>query len=489
MTTLELHIAEEEWSGLRAHLFPGDHDEHGAVLLCGIARSGRSTRLLARDVSLAQDGVDYVPGIRGYRHLSGEFVTHQVRRAKDLGLAYLAVHNHGGTTSVDFSGPDMESHERHYPTLRDLARQPVGGLVMASQAVAGDLWMPDGTRATLDRTVIVGAGRTVLTSTPSRTRPEMEARYGRQALVFGEAGQGILRDAKVAIIGAGGVGMLLVQACSRLGVGHLVVVDPERVDPTNLPRLPEATRLDAMELLDRDGVPTALRRLARRMARHKVAVATRIARRASPSIRVESIVGDIADDDVARRVTDCDFIILAADSMLARSVVNQIAYQYLIPTLQVGSKVVLDVANGDVLDVFSVVRTLGTVAGCLSCNGLIDFSRLADESLGDPVQLANQRYVDDPDVHVPSVITLNAMGAGWAANDFMHFMVGLDRPGEGFRILRTSPRPASGPHVVIQEADQNPDCPVCSHSDHSSARRGDGTELATRTGRRTKRKG
>lgn len=34
-------------------------------------------------------------------------------------------------------------------------------------------------------------------------------------------------------------------------------------------------------------------------------------------------------------------------------------------------------------------------------------------------QLANQRYVDDPDVHAPSVMTLNNMATGWATNDFM----------------------------------------------------------------------
>src|SRR5207249_3413259 len=145
----------------------------------------------------------------------------------------------------------------------------------------------------------------------------------------------ILGGSRVAIVGAGGVGMLLVQTLARLGVGHLVVIDPERIDPTNLSRLPEATRLDGMEYVDRDGVPEAVRRLARRFAAPKVRVARRIAHRANRTITFEGIVGDVADDHVARRITDCDFIFLAADTMLARSVVNQIAYQYLIPTLQV----------------------------------------------------------------------------------------------------------------------------------------------------------
>ena len=60
------------------------------VLLCGLATSARSCRLLVREIAFAQDGISYVGGTRGYRHLTGEFVTHLIRRAKDENLAYLA---------------------------------------------------------------------------------------------------------------------------------------------------------------------------------------------------------------------------------------------------------------------------------------------------------------------------------------------------------------------------------------------------------------
>ena len=73
-------ITGEQWAALHGHLFPGDGDEHGLVLRCGIARSPRGTRLLVRDVVPATDGVDYVEGSRGYRKLTAEFV-----RAPSLG--------------------------------------------------------------------------------------------------------------------------------------------------------------------------------------------------------------------------------------------------------------------------------------------------------------------------------------------------------------------------------------------------------------------
>lgn len=99
---MELRIREQDWVDLCGTLFPGDSDEHGAVVLCGLTKTENGNRLLARHVVPAEDGVDYVPGGRGYRHLKGEFVTRQLRIAKDLGLVYLAVHNHGGHGQVAF---------------------------------------------------------------------------------------------------------------------------------------------------------------------------------------------------------------------------------------------------------------------------------------------------------------------------------------------------------------------------------------------------
>jgi hypothetical protein len=129
---------EKLYAELHAHLFSGDRDEHGAVVLAGLAETDRDVRLLVRELHLAQDGADYVPGKRGYRMLRSEFITGRVLKARDERLIYLAVHNHGGSDHVAFSGDDMRSHERGYPALLDITRGlPVGALVLAENAVAG----------------------------------------------------------------------------------------------------------------------------------------------------------------------------------------------------------------------------------------------------------------------------------------------------------------------------------------------------------------
>lgn len=481
---VQLRFRGPDWQRLQVHLFPGDEGEHGAVLLCGRATIDGTLRLLVREVVPAIEGVDYVPGTRGHRHLNGSFVTRQLRRAKDAGLVYLAVHNHGGQGRVAFSRPDLDSHERAYPTLLSVSGAPVGGLVLAEGALAGDLWLPNGKRTPVHETVIVGQGLDWLddgqTSSSGRAKDLAAPRYARQALVFGDAGQERLSRLRVAVVGAGGVGMLIIQALARLGVGQFVVIDPDHVSTSNLSRLPEARAQDATGRLGNRWLGKLARRLGRNRPTAKVDLAMRIIRGANPQAQVSTIRGDVADDTVARLLLDCDFIFLAADTMLARDIVNQVSYQYLIPTLQVGSKVVVDPRGGDVKDIYGVVRSLGVEPGCLRCNELVNLTKLAEEAVASAEQRRNQRYVDEPGIEAPSVITLNSMSVGWAVNDFMHFATGLGRPADGFRVLRSRPVGSRHPQLVVQEPHADPDCHVCGLRPYSVLAKGDESDLPTR---------
>ena len=256
---------------LHAHLFPGDHDEHGAVITAGIAHGadGRIV-LLARELFLARDGVDYVPGKRGHRMLRAEFIQKRIRHCREERLAYLAIHNHGGGDSVQFSDVDLRSHERGYPALLDiLDGLPVGALVFASQALAGDIWLPDGSRVPITSAEIIGRRRIVLTPAPVFTLCRKDETYDRQARLFGDAGQDILKRSRVGIIGLGGVGSLLAEYLALLGVGHFVLIDPERIVRSNLPRVVGARRWDARTWFTSSPWPLWVQRLAERTATFK----------------------------------------------------------------------------------------------------------------------------------------------------------------------------------------------------------------------------
>ena len=332
MKPWRLTMLEGLYAELHRHLFPGDGDEHGAVILAGTCETERGLRLVARELHLAEDGVDYVPGKRGYRMLKAEFIQGRILRARDRRLAYLAIHNHGGTDSVGFSGPDMASHERGYPALLDIARgMPVGALVLARSAVAGDLWFPGCERVALSQTAIIGHRRRLLFPMPAR-RAAAVGMYDRQSRLFGDAGQQLLRRIRVGIVGLGGAGSVLAELLGRLGVGEFVLADPDRAEETNLPRLIAARRRDAV-------VPRWLPRVvADRLRTPKVRMAARNIRRANPSARIEALARDFLDDDVAARFSDCDFLFLAADTMGARLLFNAIVHQYGIPGIQVGRR-------------------------------------------------------------------------------------------------------------------------------------------------------
>jgi molybdopterin/thiamine biosynthesis adenylyltransferase len=477
-SSVRLVLTEELRRALIAHLFPGDGDEHGAVLLAGIARDGNGIRLLGRELIRADDGVDYVPGQRGYRMLTAEFVGRAIRRARNERLAYLAIHNHASGDRATFSGDDMRSHERGYPALLAIARGlPVGALVVAQQAVAGDIWLTDGARLPVELTVVVGARRTELRPAPGGLRDAgIDAMFHRQSLMFGPAGQARLRAAKVGIIGSGGAGMLLVEWLARLGVGELIVADPDRVHPTNLPRLPGASRSDALNPFRSTHWPAWLRRLGARLDRPKVELARRLVLRTPGPTKIRPIFGDIRDPDVAAQFIACDFLLLAADPDQARLVANAICQRYLIPGASVGSKVNVEVTTGEVQDVFAVMRPIQPGAGCLWCNGIISGARLAEESATDG-ELRAQRYVDDPLVTAPSVITLNATASALAANRMLFYLTGLHAESLGNEYVRI--HPLTG-RVRIDEPSADPRCPECGRAPDSAFARGDGVALPTR---------
>ena len=233
--TFDLVLSEHLKANLFQHLF-SDGDEHGAILSAGVVDTPRGLRLLARELFVARDGVDYVPGRTGYRMLTARFVADRARYCRDQRLAYLAVHNHEGVDSVAFSDTDLASHQRGYPALLDILNgPPVGALVFAQRAAAGNLWIRNGDRLSLREGRVVGRSIERLYPTPEATPVYADAIYDRQVRLLGKSGQTLLRGTKVGVIGAGGVGSWVVANLAHLGVGQILVADPDRIEATNLP--------------------------------------------------------------------------------------------------------------------------------------------------------------------------------------------------------------------------------------------------------------
>ncbi len=404
MNKCRLRIARNEYDILTTHLFPGDKDEHGAVLLAGVSQVEGQLTLLVREVHLAQEGVDYVQGTIGYRALTPPFIHRLITRARDERLAYLAVHNHGTDREVGFSPIDFNSHEGGYPALQQIARgMPVGALVFGRRSIQADIWLPAGTRLDLDHAVVVGNTIQRLTPFPKRECSDTADIYDRQIRMFGQVGQGELAHCRVGIIGLGGIGSIVAEYLARLGVGEFCLVDDDRVEESNLSRIVGASASDAL-----NGVT-------------KVTVAQRLILQGNNRANIRLVTDDVAKESVAKALISCDYLFLGADSMRARLVFNALVHQYFIPGVQLGSKIRSDSA-GTLVEVMSANRPVRPGYGCLWCNQLIDQNLLAKEAKTDEERKAQAYGVEEPN---PSVISLNAISASHAVNDFLLDYLGL----------------------------------------------------------------
>jgi molybdopterin/thiamine biosynthesis adenylyltransferase len=403
--TYELILDEELHGRVLDHLFQDDRDEHAAVVLAGESSTIAKTRLLGRELVIVPLDA-FTPGRHGYRQIEPRFVAEVSLQAAAAGLAYVSLHSHpGADRSVSLSRDDRDAHERLFPHLHDITAAPVTGVALGQRSAAGEVWV--GTQsAPLSALRVVGHNLAVLTERASKVGA-VDARFDRQARLFGAAGQELLGSLHVGVVGAGGGGSILVQQLAHLGVGRLTVVDFDVVKKVNLSRIVGATSAD--------------------IGTKKIDVLRRLAQAAAPGCVYTGIDGDIADADVAAQLLECDFLFLATDTISSRLVFNAIVHRHLIPGIQIGAKVDLE-PDGSIGRVYVAVRPVTPTHGCLQCNSLIDPLRLQAENQSAEERVA-QNYLNAPEIIDPSVITLNGIAASHASTVMLCAVTGLGEPG------------------------------------------------------------
>ena len=129
-------------------------------------------------------------------------------------------------------------------------------------------------------------------------------RYSRQLRLpeVGESGQRKLQAARVAMVGAGGLGSPVAYYLAAAGVGTLVLADDDVVDRSNLQR--QILHTDA-----RIGTP-------------KVESARIALTALNPRVAIEAFPERIAADNVERLIRDADVVIDGADNFPARYLLN-----------------------------------------------------------------------------------------------------------------------------------------------------------------------
>lgn len=153
-------------------------------------------------------------------------------------------------------------------------------------------------------------------------------------------------------------------------------------------------------------------------------------------------------------------------------VFNAVVHQYLIPGIQLGTRIDADARTGTVMDIRTNIRLVLPRSGCLRCNNLISPSKLQEESLG-VLERERNRYVDD--IPAPSVITFNTFAAAEAANDFL-LMAG-ELLGEDAPIDYLRSRPQLRRLEPVRPLANRSNCRDCGTDSRSRRGRGDAVDL------------
>ena len=142
----------------------------------------------------------------------------------------------------------------------------------------------------------------------------MDLLFQRTARIIGEDGVNALKAATVAVFGTGGVGSYACEALGRAGVGHLIFIDKDVVDETNMNRqlVADLTTL----------------------GRKKAEIMAERVRRVNPSCDVQALVKryNPSDDEFIPSL-HADFIIDAIDDVPAKVAMAVCCWKHKIPEI------------------------------------------------------------------------------------------------------------------------------------------------------------
>jgi adenylyltransferase/sulfurtransferase len=147
---------------------------------------------------------------------------------------------------------------------------------------------------------------------------EEQTRYARQIMIpeIGEEGQRKLKQAKVFIAGVGGLGSISSYYLTAAGIGHLTIVDRDKVEYSNLNR-------QILHWTDNIGD-------------WKTESGVQKLRSLNPHCSIQAIQAEITEENCASLVGDCAVIVDAMDNMKTRRILNKISVGKGIPYIYGG---------------------------------------------------------------------------------------------------------------------------------------------------------
>jgi hypothetical protein len=451
MTLRQFSVSHSSWERLERALFTADHAENFAF---GLARPFRRrsgllyvledvAELRRRDYEQRSGG-----GLMLNRAASNK-VNAIARDAAKSGLVPVHVHSHPPGCH-DFSGYD----DAHEADLHDWLRrrdQPllISVVIPYHGTPTARLWVGG-------ETVTLGfrKGLQPVSGYPGHAPDALDRQRA-----FGPGLTAAAGALGVAIVGTGGIGMLVAEQLVRCGFRHFVLIDEDTVDRTNLNRLNGAFAAD--------------------VGRRKVVVASRLIRQCAAALGTRAEVEVFADDIYTGRrriqelVRQCDLVLALTDNQLSRVRTLRLAMEGGAEFLSAGVDVRL-ADGGAIGGLYAEVVGGERHRFCPVCAGRLDVSEAAIEARRYVGGIVAEHAVREgylPEVAAPSVMSLNSTAAGMLCLEIQRRVSGLgqrdfiqvDWQSGGIRTVERGDR-------VMREA-----CEVCGRRRHRGRRRNQGT--------------
>lgn len=396
---MRLRLTEAQHTELAGHLFQEDGGEAVAVALCG--RRGLHA-LMVNEIQL----VPYELCDRSSGHVTWPptLIEPLLTKASTTGMAVLKLHSHP-SGYADFSDTDDRSDRRLFESVFgwvDGDAPHASAIMLPGGSLIARTVHPDGSFQPIPKIAVIGDAVQVWTPGEDDAVPEFARRH---AQLFGEGTTRLLRKLTVGVAGCSGTGSPLVEQLARLGVGELILVDPDEVEEKNLNRIVGATMEDAQQ------------------ERPKVEVMKRSVEAMGLGTAVKAFHEPLQDVEARKALAACDIVFGCMDTLGGRSTLNRLARYYTLAYIDVGVKLEGD-GRGDVDQVAGAVHYLRPDGTGLMQRGVFTAKALEAESLRetDPdgyTDRLKRGYIDGVEEDRPAVVSVNTYFASLAVIEML----------------------------------------------------------------------
>ena len=342
------------------------------ALCFGLWRPGTGARRLSALVFDLVPSVDGEVALHGNASFEPHYLTRAVKAACSNKAGLVFMHNHFTAGWQDMSGPDVVAErDRIAPPSRATGFPLVGLTLGTDGAWSARFWSWDGKRFRRDwceKVRVVGRRMQVTCNDTLLPPPRRRQVLKRTIDTWGETRQQDIARLRVGVVGVGSVGSLIAEALARIGIGKMVLIDPDRIETHNLDRLLYAGAEDVGKL--------KVDFVAKNVKRNATAEA----------IEVETHASAVQHRKAYRAALDCDLLFSAVDRPLPKDLVNRIAYTHCIPVISGGVRIE-NKPTGPLANALWSVTVVGPHRRCLRCDRQYSSSDVImerDGSLDDP---------------------------------------------------------------------------------------------------------